>query len=296
MLFQKILFPVDFSKSCEYVVPYVARMQEAMCAHLALLHSIDLPRDWPTQQSANEWVNYDALRACDLERLQGFEAESFGERHPDLIQETGDPAEAILRYAEEHRTDLIMMPTHGYGLLRRALIGSVTTKVLHEAPCAVWAASHSQEGPSPECQQILCAIDDPLCSTGLLRSAAEVSAAFGARITIVHAYPDFAGSTQERYERRIPKRAEATIRRRLDALQKLAGTAAEIVIAGGEVNEVIAEAARRCEADLVITGRGTFGGFLLNLRSHLYYIIRSSPCPVLVLKETGTEETLRADT
>ena len=64
------------------------------------------------------------------------------------------------------------------------------------------------------------------------------------------------------------------------------------MIAGGEVNEVIAETARRCEADLVVTGRGTYGGFLLSLRSHLYGIIRSSPCPVLVLKETGNEDPL----
>ena len=290
MLFHKILFPVDFSKPCLRVIPSVAAMQEAMCAQMVLLHSIDLPRDWPAEDAVNEWLDYDSLRASDYERLKRFEASHFGERHPELIQATGDPAQAISRCVEEHHVDLIMMPTHGYGFFRRALIGSVTTKVLHDAQCAVWTASHSDAEPSAACKHILCAIEEPLQSTALLRSAAELARTFDARLSIVHAYPDFAGSPMERYERRIPQSAEVAIRSRLDSLQKSAGTAAAIVIAGGEVNEVVAEAARRCGADLVVTGHGTFGGFLLSLRSHLYDIIRSSPCPVLVLKETGFED------
>jgi nucleotide-binding universal stress UspA family protein len=165
--------------------------------------------------------------------------------------------------------------------------------VLHDARCAVWTASHSDSTPSPACKQVLCAIDDPLQSTALLRAAATLADTFGAGLTIVNAYPDFAGTLIERYERKLPRRAEVLIRRRLDSLQKSAGTAAPVVIAGGEVNEVIAEAARRCQADLVVTGRGTYGGFLLSLRSHLYDIVRSSPCPVLVLPESELEGDLQ---
>jgi len=290
MFFHKILFPVDFSQPCERVVPSVAAMQEVMCAQLILLHSIDLPRDWPSKEPVNEWINYDSLRASDCERLKHFEAGHFGDRHPDLIQETGDPATAIARCIEEHRVDLIMMPTHGYSRFRRALLGSVTTKVLHDATCAVWTAAHSNEIPSPRCERVLCAVDEPRHAAALLRSAASLAGELGARLTIVHAYPDFSGTQQECYERPIPKRADAAIRRRFDAVQKSAGTAAPVVIAGGEVNEVVAEAALRHEAGLVVTGRGTFGGFLLSLRSHLYDIVRSSPCPVLVLKDTGVED------
>lgn len=292
MLFRKILFPVDFSKPCERIAPSVAAMQQAMCAQLVLLHSIDLPRDWPPQDSVNEWIDYDSLRTCDSERLRLFGAEHFGERRPDLIQESGDPAAAISRCVEERHIDLIMMPTHGNGFFRRALLGSVTTKVLHDIRCAVWTDSHGEEVPSPACKHILCAIEEPLQSAAMLRSAASLANTFGARLSIMHAYPDFAGTTRERYERAIPKRAEASIRRRLDSLQKSAGTAAAVVIAGGEVNEVVVETARRQGVDLVVTGRGTFGGFLTSLRSHLYDIVRSSPCPVLALKETGAGDSI----
>ena len=194
MLFQKILFPVDFSIPCERVVPCVAAMQEAMCAQLTLLHSIDRPSDWPTQNPVNEWIDYDKLRACDYERLRRFEADHFGERHPDLIQESGEPAAVISRCVEEHGVDLVMMPTHGYGFFRRALLGSVTTKVLHDVRCAVWIAPHSDASPTAACKHVLCAIDEPLQSTALLRSAATLAGAFGARLTIVHAYPDYPGT------------------------------------------------------------------------------------------------------
>jgi hypothetical protein len=75
------------------------------------------------------------------------------------------------------------------------------------------------------------------------------------------------------------------MRQRLNALQHSAGTAAATVITRGEVNEVIAETVRRRDADLVVTGRGAFSRFLPSLFSHLYDIIRSSPCAVLVLKD-----------
>jgi nucleotide-binding universal stress UspA family protein len=290
MLFQNILFPVDFSEPCERVIPSVAAMQEAMRARLALLHSIDLPSDWPGHDGVNQWINHESLRACDYGRLCRFGASHFAESHPEVIQESGDPAAAILRCVEARHVDLIMMPTHGYGFFRRALLGSVTTKVLHDVRCSVWTAAHSGAIPSPVYRQILCAVAEPAGSTELLRSAADLAATLQANLSIVYAYPDFAGTPEECYERHIPKRAEAGIRSKLDALQKSAGTSAPVVIAGGEVNEVIAETARRQEADLVVTGRGTFGGFLLSVRSHLYDIIRSSPCPVLVLKETGTED------
>ena len=39
--------------------------------------------------------------------------------------------------------------------------------------------------------------------------------------------------------------------------------------------------ATRIKADLVITGRGHSQGLFTTLRSHLYQIVRESPCPVL---------------
>ena len=49
----------------------------------------------------------------------------------------GDPAQAILEFAEEHAVDMIAMATHGYSGLRRWVYGSVTEKVLRKACSAM---------------------------------------------------------------------------------------------------------------------------------------------------------------
>jgi nucleotide-binding universal stress UspA family protein len=49
----------------------------------------------------------------------------------------GDPAEEILRLAEESGGDLIVMSTHGIGAGGRHALGSVALKVLQAAQCPV---------------------------------------------------------------------------------------------------------------------------------------------------------------
>jgi hypothetical protein len=51
--------------------------------------------------------------------------------------EKGDPAEEILRVAEETKCDLIMIGTHGRTGLGRLLMGSVAEQVVRKAHCPV---------------------------------------------------------------------------------------------------------------------------------------------------------------
>ncbi len=282
MLFENILFPLDFSPACEQIAPAVEDMRKAMGAGLSLLHSIDLPRPWMSQDAPNQWIDIDALRGKARERLQLFADTHFLHGRTNLVVDTGDAAEAICRYAQQYEADLVMMPTHGYGIFRRALLGSVTTKVLHDAGCAVWTAAHAESITKRSGQKILCGIGN-LDRPGILRTTAMLADALAASLTIVHAYPYFAESPSERYERRIPRRDRDEILQKIEHLQRLAGTKAQVVVACGEVNEVISETARRCHADLVAVGRGSFGHFLGSLQSRLYDIIRSSTCPVIAL-------------
>jgi nucleotide-binding universal stress UspA family protein len=49
----------------------------------------------------------------------------------------GLPHEVIVREAEDWGADLIVLGSHGYGRIGRALLGSVAAAVAVEAPCAV---------------------------------------------------------------------------------------------------------------------------------------------------------------
>jgi nucleotide-binding universal stress UspA family protein len=49
----------------------------------------------------------------------------------------GFPSEEILRYADEHDADLLVMGTHGRRGVDRVLLGSVTERVVRRAPVPV---------------------------------------------------------------------------------------------------------------------------------------------------------------
>ncbi len=51
----------------------------------------------------------------------------------------GPPAPKIVEIAENEQVDLIVMVTHGYDRFERILFGSVTEKVIRDAPCPVLA-------------------------------------------------------------------------------------------------------------------------------------------------------------
>jgi nucleotide-binding universal stress UspA family protein len=53
-----------------------------------------------------------------------------------LVEGRGDPAKVLVKHAEEVGADLIVVGTRGHGPAR-SLLGSVSTGVVHHAPCDV---------------------------------------------------------------------------------------------------------------------------------------------------------------
>ena len=49
----------------------------------------------------------------------------------------GDPADEILKAAEQYEAELIVMGARSLGTVERLVLGSVSTKVMHEAACDV---------------------------------------------------------------------------------------------------------------------------------------------------------------
>lgn len=67
--------------------------------------------------------------ARSLMKVAGVEA--------DYHEVDDHPTDAILNAAEDHGADLIVVGSRGQGATKRLLHGSVSTNVLHHAPCAV---------------------------------------------------------------------------------------------------------------------------------------------------------------
>ena len=56
----------------------------------------------------------------------------------------GRPSSEILRIAKEETVDLIVLGTHGKGVLDQALFGSTTERVVRNAPCPVLTVRPSE--------------------------------------------------------------------------------------------------------------------------------------------------------
>jgi nucleotide-binding universal stress UspA family protein len=65
-------------------------------------------------------------------------------RRASASVENGDPAQTLLRVAEQREADLIVVGSHGRSGIGRLLLGSVSENVLRHAPCSVLVVKSSR--------------------------------------------------------------------------------------------------------------------------------------------------------
>ena len=286
MVFQHILFPVDFSPQVNAAVPYVAAFARQFDARVTLLCVV--PPIWAGRGPQPEYAaDLEISTKARLDRALTVEVEGL---RVERAVRSGEPAEQIVAFAREHKTDLVMMPTHGYGVFRGALLGSITAKVLHDALCPVWTAAHVAEhlgGRSAEHKprKMICAVDGSRESIEEIRWAVELGGAFGATVQVLHVTPSVSDWGALIGDGALQEQERKTAEARLNALhaEALGGRTRDVPLAVlvGSIPEIVAEYATAEGADLLIIGRGQIGAALGRLRTHAYGIIRQSPCPVI---------------
>jgi nucleotide-binding universal stress UspA family protein len=272
---QRILFPVDFSKSCVGAAHYVEAIAGRFEAEVRLLHVVNTGTYYYAQDAHPH--------LCD--KLQRFLYEDFQFLKTSRICELGDPATKIVEMVRDWRPDLVMLPTHGFGMYRRLLIGSVTTKILHDVDCPVWTDVHCKDAPPLEkiqFRKMLCAVD--LCgrSKKVLDWAADLAGEYGAELGIVHALPRAeAGAMARSLDQEFLGTMESEARGKLAKIQPSGVSDDAIFFDSGEPARVISCAAKRFGADMLMIGRHDGSGFMGRLRHTAYNIVRDAPCPVI---------------
>jgi nucleotide-binding universal stress UspA family protein len=283
--FQKILFPIDMSESSTATAPFVAAMAKKYNAEITLLHVLEMPSglipDW--YGGAVPVIDTTAIWQAETEAAQTYLMDGFEGLKVHRVVVEGDAAQAIDEYARENGTDLIMMPTHGYGLFRTLLLGSVTAKVLHDTPCPVWTGVHVEDAPavSPEFATIMCAVDRTEDSVATMRFAYRLANDNQSRLFLTHAVPGAEVAPEKYFDSDLRAYLEQDARKAIAQLQEQAGVTAPLCLGAGEVSHVVRDSALGHSADLVVIGRGRATRTLGRLRSNVYSIIRDAPCPVI---------------
>mgnify|MGYP000389186125 CR=1 FL=1 len=144
---KNILYATDLSKNSAYAFRYAVNSARQHKAHIHILHVVEtLPS--AAEGLITQYIGEDKLKKMRREteermgekireRLRQF-AERELKRDPKTLKRVvsievvhGDPAAEILQKADEVDADVVILGSHGKGILRHAFLGSVCEKVLH---------------------------------------------------------------------------------------------------------------------------------------------------------------------
>ncbi len=144
---RKILFPTDFSTLSDAALTHATTLAQESGATLLIVHVEEPPTAYGTgemyygiPEPDNDALNTMLNNVVPTDSRVPYE-------HRMVI---GDPAEEIVRIADEENADLIVMATHGRTGIKRLLMGSVAEKVVRYSKCPVFTfkAPHHEHAHS----------------------------------------------------------------------------------------------------------------------------------------------------
>lgn len=299
MQLKKILMPTDFSACANVALAQAVQLAVNYGAELHFLHVVVL-FDEGLYAHDPDTLNVEHVyqRLEDSASLQLKEAMAARQGAPiEVVQHTCrafEPAPAIVDYADEHGVDMIVLGTHGRRGLRRFLLGSVAEEVVRTASCPVMTLHQDVAVGDDSFGRIVVPFDFSPDSEYALGVAREMAERHGSRIELVHVIqpPIVAGGVYG-----MPMPGPTMIDGSLQAQKALAAVAES---AGGPTVEAhvlegppaweLADFSIQSKADLIVIGsHGTSGIRRFLLGSVSEKVVRSAPCPVLVLRRPEDE-------
>ena len=195
--------------------------------------------------------------------------------------EQGEPYEQIVHVAEEENCDLIVMGRRGKGKMERALIGSVTARVIGHTGKDVLVIPETSK---LSWENILLATDGSTCCDNALARALEIAQERKVKlnaVSVVYTNDEFYALGQE-----VVKELYQEADKVLDKVRKWAGdlgVQTELFVRDGEPHQAITALAAELPASLVIMGsHGRKGLTRLLMGSVTERVIGYADCPVLV--------------
>jgi nucleotide-binding universal stress UspA family protein len=134
-MYQRILVALENSRADQTLLPHVEQLAKVHGAELVLVHVADgfVARNYNQLKLLESQEMKD-----DREYLDRTANELRGRGlNVNTTLELGDPAEGILKAAQDRQCDLIAMTAHGHRLLGDLLFGSAIHVVRHKAQVPV---------------------------------------------------------------------------------------------------------------------------------------------------------------
>jgi nucleotide-binding universal stress UspA family protein len=134
---QQILVAVDFSEGSALALAHACRLAERIGARVHICHitpgtGIDAPVSLG-MSIPDEFPEAKAARA----ELEQQRAALGAQLDVQLHLRIGDPVAALLALIQELKPDVLVVGSHGKGMIRRALLGSVSSELAQRSPIPV---------------------------------------------------------------------------------------------------------------------------------------------------------------
>ncbi len=156
-MFSHILVALDGSQLAEKALPVAKNLANSSGGTIHLIQAVSRQPELEAAQSTGDFNPQLVEVSLDLARRLIETRQTRGQEYLDRVAaeltnaglkvETamleGAADEQIISYSTEHGVDLIVISTHGYGGVKRLLLGSVTDRVIRscEVPVLVLPCS-----------------------------------------------------------------------------------------------------------------------------------------------------------
>ncbi len=332
-MIRSILVPTDHSASANGAVALAGDLAGLYGARLTILHvgfrDGEAPRELRDQAElafANaeavgqpvsehaEWSPHHQMLEV-MGRMILTEARARAQRHGahNIVEvlDFGDDAERILHHARRRNIDTIVMGTRGQNQLQGLLLGSVSSKVQHLAPCTTVLVRQPEGSRLRDYRTILVATDGSEHALKASRFAGRMAHKADASLVFVHvplkgASPeqiaaivdiqDLSARAREDLHHGslpIPIVSDTTLEEVGRAILARARAAAEAegvgrvetILGSGDPARVILEFARARQVDLIVMGSrgvGVVEGLLLGSASNK--VSHLAECPVVAVR------------
>ncbi|SEQ00311.1 universal stress protein [Natrinema salaciae] len=291
-MYTEILFPTDGSEGASVTFDHVLEIAAAHDSTVHILHVADTMKDSVVRMQG------DVVDVLEQEGAQIVRdaTDRARERGVDTVTEVrqGTPYSTIIDYAESRNVDLITMPTHGRRGLKRFLLGSTTERVVRRADTPVLTFKPNGESVTYPYRDVLVPTDGSDCAREALTVGVEIADTEDAALHLLSVITTSSLGVDVRSDIQLPSLEESakTILEGASSFAEDAGVdpVSETVESGGSIHQAICAYIEAHDIDLVVVGthgRTGFDRYLLG--SVTEHLIRTSPIPVLTVRESPSE-------
>lgn len=181
-----LLVPVDFSETSNKALAHAAYLAKKANADLLIMHVLPLSQFYfeipepifviDNQEDLDNFILQKLAETADHIRI------TYGIQ-PRILSRRGTIANEIVQAAEEEKSDLIIMGTHGAKGFEEMFIGSNAHKVVTLAPCPVLTIQ--EHSANPGFRNIVLPIDRSMHSREKVEAAINLATLYDSKLHIL---------------------------------------------------------------------------------------------------------------